>query len=197
MERIIPCPLSMLMDVTIAVERHQVDAGQDGPIAVGVIADMVNRVWRGCGPKVFTDISVQKALLELQAMDTLQCDWIDQNSLHARAQPKRPSYENIGETFHGMMGTYDNPTPFSILRSVFKALPDVHRLPADAPSRVVYPSIIAKEEYLQSSAVVMKVFRELRYMWAINYTYDGVAVIITDKSSGWCSSVRHEKAFGT
>lgn len=182
------CHPALLLDATIAIERHIVAYGDRNLwISYDSICDMVNRIWTGTSA-IFTTEDIKKAIRELQAIDTLTLDGRDSSGILVSGQPLRPSLnEEYAQRFYGSLGSYDNPTPFTILRLVFEALP--------LPHRTFNPGLIA-EELHRTPEVVVKVMRELRLMNDFNYRWSTTGYATATSKRSAPSYNAYEKVFG-
>lgn len=202
--KVMACHPAMLTDTIYAVERHLVNQPLDVNISVPSVAEMVNRLWRGCDT-VFSDRIVQKAILELQAMNLVQFEWslyesVDCNVFNLLAKPKCPEdmESAVNDTFYdGLMGNYSNPTPYGFLCELYELLPT----PFSAYGRETVPVWFDQGLYKSRWPIktTHKMLRELRLMGAINYTPRPIPeiIVLREKNERRITEDMYAYTFGT
>jgi len=170
-----PCPLYFLRDVAWVVNRQFYNVDVDElEVTIRSIALMVNRDW--CDMSVtFLDKDIRKALIELQAMEVLQFEWVGYSAIRTPNVPYvEPTEELWDETFfcNGFLGSYINPTPIHVMESTANYLASYEN--RDIPLRYV------AADFQSSPETVLKILRELRIMRVIHYTRrdDNVQIIM-------------------
>ena len=203
MTRKMACHPAMLCSVAYSVERHLIDSDLAEKMSIASITELTNREWRGCGnSELFGPSAVRKALLELQAMELLQFDFIvDMNSyISLLKSPLQRSIEEMDElvryVFYGSMGTYSNPVPYRYMTWVHPWVrPDSESVRTmEIDDFVGHCTPIGSN--LVSREKMLKILRELRLMRAINFIYEDPIVTFRSSTPSWVSERNYLDTFG-
>lgn len=180
-------PFELLQQFWFCAQRQFYFASDHAlTVPISSVTDMVNRFYTDTTIR-FSDTDTRRALLELQAMDTLRFSWKGESVVllynDGFVPPDREKYY---QTFAGSFALYQARPALEYVQQFLKKVPNgPRRIPLDRISR----------HYHGSTNTVLYMLRVLRMMRVVNYKLVDNDVQITSVDRTRCNETVYNDLF--